>query len=176
MGFKGAIFDLDGVIVNTVPLHFKAWNNLGSMFLELKKLDRAVECFTTSLSITPDFAEAHNNLARALSQQGKDDDAGKMVANLMIVWADIPQVADRSLQEALRGVDASKLALALHKADGAIAEKIRANISERAAAMVDEEASLMSAPKKEDVENAREEIVQALRDMNEKGELAFVEE
>ena len=22
---KGAIFDLDGVIVNTVPLHFKAW-------------------------------------------------------------------------------------------------------------------------------------------------------
>jgi beta-phosphoglucomutase len=25
MGFKGAIFDLDGVIVDTVPLHFKAW-------------------------------------------------------------------------------------------------------------------------------------------------------
>lgn len=25
MGIKGAIFDLDGVIVNTVPLHFKAW-------------------------------------------------------------------------------------------------------------------------------------------------------
>lgn len=108
--------------------------------------------------------------------QGKDDNAGKMVANLMIVWADIPQVADRSLQEALRGVDAQKLALALHKADETIAEKIRANISERAAAMVDEEASLMSAPKKEDVENAREEIVKALRDMNEKGELAFVEE
>ena len=108
--------------------------------------------------------------------QGKDDNAGKMVANLMIVWADIPQVADRSLQEALRGVDGQKLALALHKADETITEKIRANISERAGAMVDEEASLMSAPKKEDVENAREEIVQILRDMNEKGELAFVEE
>ena len=28
MAFKGAIFDLDGVIVNTVPLHFKAWKRM----------------------------------------------------------------------------------------------------------------------------------------------------
>ena len=28
MTFKGAIFDLDGVIVNTVPLHFTAWQYL----------------------------------------------------------------------------------------------------------------------------------------------------
>ncbi|MDD3296321.1 MAG: beta-phosphoglucomutase family hydrolase [Candidatus Omnitrophica bacterium] len=28
MSFKGAIFDLDGVIVNTVPLHFKAWQKM----------------------------------------------------------------------------------------------------------------------------------------------------
>ncbi len=26
--FQGAIFDLDGVIVNTVPLHFKAWERM----------------------------------------------------------------------------------------------------------------------------------------------------
>jgi flagellar motor switch protein FliG len=108
--------------------------------------------------------------------QGKDDKTGEMVANLMIVWEDIPQVADRSLQEALRGVDAKKLALAFHKADEVITEKIRSNISERAVAAVDEEASLMSAPKKEDIEGAREEIVRVLHQMNEKGELAFIEE
>jgi len=28
MSFKGAIFDLDGVLVNTVPLHFKAWKRM----------------------------------------------------------------------------------------------------------------------------------------------------
>lgn len=28
MKFKAAIFDLDGVIVNTVPLHFKAWHRM----------------------------------------------------------------------------------------------------------------------------------------------------
>ena len=26
--FKGAIFDLDGVVVNTVPIHFKAWKKM----------------------------------------------------------------------------------------------------------------------------------------------------
>ena len=34
MSFKGAIFDLDGVIVDTVPLHFKAWKK---MFAEYGK-------------------------------------------------------------------------------------------------------------------------------------------
>lgn len=34
MSFKSAIFDLDGVVVNTVPLHFKAWK---SMFSEYGK-------------------------------------------------------------------------------------------------------------------------------------------
>ncbi len=32
MSFKGAIFDLDGVIVNTVPLHFKAWKRMFSEY------------------------------------------------------------------------------------------------------------------------------------------------
>ncbi|MBL7070067.1 MAG: beta-phosphoglucomutase family hydrolase [Candidatus Omnitrophica bacterium] len=30
--FKGAIFDLDGVIVNTVPLHFEAWKKMFSEY------------------------------------------------------------------------------------------------------------------------------------------------
>ncbi len=34
MSFRGAIFDLDGVIVDTVPLHFKAWKK---MFAEYGK-------------------------------------------------------------------------------------------------------------------------------------------
>jgi flagellar motor switch protein FliG len=108
--------------------------------------------------------------------QGKDAKAGETITNLMIVWEDIPQVADRSLQGALRGIDARKLALAFYKADEIIVKKIRSNISERLSATVDEETSLMSAPKKKDIEEAKEEIVRILRGMNEKGELAFVEE
>ncbi len=106
----------------------------------------------------------------------KDDKTGEKVTELMIIWTDIPQVMDRSLQEALRGIDSQKLALALYKADEIIIDKIKSNISERAAEALDEETSLMSAPKKEDIEQAKEEVVKALREMNEKGELSFIEE
>lgn len=118
--------------------------------------------------------EIREGLLNAIKE--KDSDVAENVRNLMIIWEDVAQVANRSMQEALRGVDAKKLALALHKADEAIADKIRSNISERAVATVAEEASLMSAPKNEDVDDARAEIVRVLREMNEKGELAFVEE
>jgi len=107
--------------------------------------------------------------------QGKDSQTGEMIANLMIVWEDIPQIADRSLQEALKGIDASKLALALVRADDSVVGKIRSNVFGRAAAMLDEEAPLVSVAKKKDVEKAREGIVQVLREMNEKGELEFIE-
>ncbi len=118
--------------------------------------------------------EVRDGLLSAIKE--KDGDVAEMVGNLMIIWEDIPQVVDRSLQTALRGVDAKKLALALSKADEEIAQKIKSNISERAVATVDEEASLMSAPKREDIEDARTDIVGILREMNENGELAFVEE
>ncbi len=108
--------------------------------------------------------------------QEKNSQMGEQVTSLMIVWEDIPQISDRSLQEALRGIDERSLALALHKSDEAAIQKIKSNISERAAAMVDEEASLMSTPKKEDVKGAREKIIGALREKNSKGELAFIDE
>jgi flagellar motor switch protein FliG len=105
----------------------------------------------------------------------KDSSAADKVAELMIIWEDILFVTDRSLQQGLRGIDAKKLALALTNVDAAIKQKIRSNISERASAMVDEETSLMSSPKKEDIAAAREELIKTLREMNIKGELMFVE-
>ena len=105
----------------------------------------------------------------------KDGAAADKVAELMIIWEDIPFVTDRSMQQALRGIDAKKLALALTNADATIKQKIRSNISERANASVDEETSLMRAPQKEDIATSREEIVKIIREMNVKGELMFVE-
>jgi flagellar motor switch protein FliG len=107
---------------------------------------------------------------------GKDDKAGEMLAELMIVWDDIPQIRDRSLQKALRRVNVRKLALALVRADDRLVRKIKSNISGPMAAVLDEEAFLMSAYKKSDIEKAREEIVQVFREVYEKGELTFVEE
>ncbi|MCK4887408.1 MAG: hypothetical protein KAS96_08475 [Planctomycetes bacterium] len=106
----------------------------------------------------------------------KDSQAGESISNLMIIWEDIPLVKDRSMQEILREIDVQKLALALIKADEVIVKKVKDNISERAAATLDEETSLMSDPKMEDIEEARETIVATLREINKKGELDFIEE
>ncbi|MBN2589572.1 MAG: hypothetical protein JXA96_06905 [Sedimentisphaerales bacterium] len=106
----------------------------------------------------------------------KDSEAGENVLKLMILWEDIPLITDRSLQEILRGIDSRKLALALNKAEEKIAKKIKSNISERANEALEEETSLMSNIKKEDIANAKEEIVDMLREKNESGELAFIEE
>jgi flagellar motor switch protein FliG len=118
--------------------------------------------------------EVRDGVLQAIQQ--KDQEAAGKITNLMIIWEDISLVGDRSLQQALRGIDERQLALALHEAPEQITRKIKSNISERAAAMVEEEKSLMSAPKKEDVAQAREKIVGALRELNQKGELSFEED
>jgi len=110
------------------------------------------------------------------SIQGNDENIAKTVKALMVTWEDIIKVENRSLQEILRKVDAGVLAKALFGADPIIAEKIRSNISERASEMVDEETALMSEPRKKDIFEAREKVVNPLREANEAEELRFIEE
>ena len=100
-----------------------------------------------------------------------DEETSKTVRNLMITWDDIPSIADRSMQEALRSVESGKLAVALYGAKEAVIDKIRSNISERAVASLDEEISLMQDPLEKEVLDAREEVVNPLREANEQGTL-----
>ena len=108
--------------------------------------------------------------------QGKDQQTATMVKALMLTWDDIPKIENKSLQEILRKVESDVLAKALHTADPAVNGKIRSNISERAAEMVDEEASLLGEPRKKDILAAREDIAKMLREANEAGQLLFIEE
>jgi flagellar motor switch protein FliG len=108
--------------------------------------------------------------------RGKDKHVGEMVADLMIFWEDISQISDRSLQKALRRIDIKKLALSLVRADNQLIQKIKSNISETMAAMLNEQMLLVSAYEQDDIEQAREEVVEILREMNEKSELTFMEE
>ncbi|MCD6394547.1 MAG: hypothetical protein J7M40_13705 [Planctomycetes bacterium] len=101
----------------------------------------------------------------------QDEETASMIVTLMVTWEDLLSIADRSLQEALRTVETQKLAIALHGADEEIAEKIRANLSERAVTALEEERSLMQDPLEEEVAEAREDIVRPLRQANEEGKL-----
>ncbi|HUW17737.1 MAG TPA: FliG C-terminal domain-containing protein [Sedimentisphaerales bacterium] len=104
-----------------------------------------------------------------------DEETSSTIRKLMVTWEDILSIGDRSLQEALRAVEASKLAVALYGADEEIIQKIRSNISERLAAMLDEEASLMQEPLEKEILEAREEVVKPLREANEENKLRFVQ-
>ncbi len=101
----------------------------------------------------------------------QDEDIARTVRNLMITWDDIPSIANRSMQEALRSVEPGRLAVALFGADDAVANKIRKNISERATSSLEEEISLMQDPTEQEVLEAREDVVGPLRDANEQGTL-----
>ncbi len=118
--------------------------------------------------------EIRDGLIKAL--QERDPEAAEKINELMVVWEDMMIITDRSMQDALKGVEPGKLAIALSKAEEQHVKKIKANISERAAASIDEETSLMTPPKKEEIIKAREELVDVWRDMNKKGTLNFIEE
>lgn len=117
--------------------------------------------------------EVRDGVLEAIRQ--KDEEAGNKILGLMIMWEDVPSVNSRSMQQALRGMDERQLALALHEAPEEIVRKVKSCISERAAALLTEETSLMAAPKKEDVRAAQDRVLSALRELNKKGELSFEE-
>jgi flagellar motor switch protein FliG len=137
--------------------------------IETKKAQRKLAVLLRGLA-----KELRDGLIASIKQN--DEDAAKMVTSLMVTWEDIPVIQDRALQEGLRAIESQTLAKGLLNADESIVKKIRANISERAAALLDEETSLLSSPKKEDIQAARDSIVTHLRQMNEEGKLAFAEE
>ncbi len=118
--------------------------------------------------------EIRDGLIKPLGEQDKE--VVETIKGLMVIWEDIPQIDARMLQEVLQSVDSRKLALALVGAEEKVAEKIRENISERAKAMLDEEASLLSSPKEDDIRQAREDVLAPLCEMNSRGELEFEEE
>ncbi len=113
--------------------------------------------------------DMRNELVGEIGEE--DEESGSMVRNLMVTWEDISSIADRSLQETLRSVEAGKMAIAMYEADEEISTKIRANMSERAVQMLDEEIELMQDPLENEVLEARDEVVQPLRKANEEGTL-----
>lgn len=118
--------------------------------------------------------EIREGMLESISQ--KDSEAPDKINTLMVLWEDFPVFEDRSLQVGLRSIDSQKFAIALCDAEQEIEDKIRNNISERASQSIDEERELMTDPKKPEIEQAREDILTALRELNEKGELNFIDE
>ena len=99
----------------------------------------------------------------------KDPELAEEIRKLMFVFEDIIFVDDRGIQELLKGVDNTKLVVALKTAPDEVKTKLFKNMSNRAATLLKEDLDAMGPTKISDVEKSQQEIVQQLKDLEAKG-------
>jgi flagellar motor switch protein FliG len=103
--------------------------------------------------------------------EAKDDSVASQVRKLMFIFDDILLLEDRSVQRVLREVDTKDLSVALKAADEEVKEKIFKNISERAAAMIQEEIDYMGPKRLSEVEAAQQAVVEVIRNLEDSGDI-----
>jgi len=113
-----------------------------------------------------DKTSEKNIMARV---EEKDPELAEEIRKLMFVFEDICFVDDRGIQELLKGVDNTKLVIALKTAPDEVKAKLFKNMSNRAATLLKEDLDSMGPTKISDVEKAQQEIVQQLKDLEAKG-------
>jgi len=96
------------------------------------------------------------------------------IRRLMFTFDDIARLDDRSMQRLLKEVDQKELARALKAAAEAVAQKIFANLSERAQTMLRQEIEYLGPVRLRDVEDAQGKIVRIVRALEEAGEIVVL--
>jgi flagellar motor switch protein FliG len=102
-----------------------------------------------------------------------DPQVADEVRSRMFVFEDIVTLDDRSVQLVLRSVDAKELAVALKGVDAKVRDKILRNMSERAAANLAEEITLLGPVKLKTVEEAQAGVVRIIRTLEEAGQIVM---
>ncbi len=98
-------------------------------------------------------------------------DLSQEVRRHMFVFTDIVKLDDRAVQLVMREVLTADLALALKGASEEVRDKIMRNLSERAAQNLSEEIELLGPVRVQQVEEARDTIIKAIRSLEEAGSI-----
>ena len=107
------------------------------------------------------------------SVESEDPDLAVEIKNLMFVFEDIVLLDDRSVQRLLKEIETKELAIALKAASDELKQKIFGNVSERVVAMIQEEMEFMGPMRLSDVEAAQQKIVEAVRRLEEEGQIVI---
>lgn len=99
----------------------------------------------------------------------RDPDLAEEVRSRMLTFSDVVKLERKDVQQVLRGIDVSILALAMKKSTEAVTEVIRTNLSERNREVLDAEIAALGPVRVSQVEEARAEIVRAIRDLEAQG-------
>ncbi len=114
-------------------------------------------------------SETERNILEGLTK--RDPELAQEVKNLLFVFEDIVNLDDRSIQRILREVDGKDLAFALKGAKDALLDRVGKNMSPRAFAALKDEIELLGATRMREVEKARHKIADAIRTLQENGEI-----
>jgi len=103
--------------------------------------------------------------------EDENPDLADEIRRKLFTFEDVINLEDRATQRVLREVDSKQLALALKTANEDLKEKIFANMSQRAGEMLREDMEFLGPVRLKDVEQAQQEIVNAVRRLEEDGEI-----
>ncbi len=131
-------------------------------------IDGAKELASILNSIDRDFEEA---ILERLA--GIDPELAEKVRSLMFVFEDVAGLDDRTIQKILQSVQTQTLALALKGADDTVKDAILRNLSERAREVLVEEMDLMGAVRKQEVMEARNQVVAEIRGLEAAGQIVI---
>lgn len=108
------------------------------------------------------------------SLEQRDPDAATAIRMLIYTFDDVLRCADKSLQKLLASVDQQTLSRALVRCDERIMAAVQNNLSKRAKEVLKEEMDLMGPTlDEESIQEARQKMVEAIVELDQRGELTF---
>lgn len=128
------------------------------------------------------MAEIFNNLDRSsesrfiASLEERNRDSAEKIKSLMFTFEDLQKLDSKAIQAVLRGVDKSKLPIALKGASDALKDLFFGNMSERAGKLLKEDIAAMGPTRLRDVEEAQATIVNTAKDLAARGEITIAKE
>ena len=103
--------------------------------------------------------------------EARDSDLAEQVKARMLGFDDIVSLEERDVQQVLRSLDPAMLAIAMKGASPEVSETIRNNMSDRNRTTLDEEMALLGRVLKGQVDEARSQVVRAIRDLEASGSI-----
>ena len=101
----------------------------------------------------------------------RDEDLAGRIKQLMFTFEDLRGLDDRSMQAVLKEVTSEELLLALRQTSDELKQKIFANMSERAAAMLREDMESHGPARMSDVEAAQSKIALTAKRLADEGKI-----
>lgn len=144
-------------------------SRMRSMFMQQLEKAGGVQSVAQILNVT----DRMTNKAILESLEQEDSELVEQIRRLMFVFEDLMKLDDKAIQMLMKEVETSQWALALKGASEELKAKIMGNLSQRASAMLQEEMQYLGPVRVSDVETTQQLIVDAVRKLEDAGEIVI---